>query len=349
MKAKASELNDLGDEDFLDEADEAFEDLADEVSRMGIGSDDEETIGFKSVRFTSDTKSIVGGGIARKKRDHQLQPVLPYVLDKWTDEQLRPRVSIQIHGISGNQFKQLTEQRVSTDQQYFCHSWPLSKWQMTPERAFNAHILNRDDIKNDQSGMTMRLYKQILAHCSKTIARRKVISKLKGRDASKEKIMQEMRIPLPFKVQHRYVTKEEDPLFYGKQWIKYPNGEYHCHVELIGVQKDSYSPMKDCTSVRSAKSAFVGMEGEIPTDISFEIKGGDDDDMDEDSTWRTMKSSEESDDDVGIESVTPSELKSITSKKSKESKAKDSMKSSKTARSNKRQKTDENAMGANGK
>jgi hypothetical protein len=358
LKAKASELNDLGDEDFLDEADDdAFEDLADEVSRMGIGSDDEdaETVGFKSVRFTSDTKSILGGGIARKKRDHHLQPVLPYILDKWTDEHLRPRVSIQIHGISGNQFKQLTEQRVSTDQQYFCHSWPLSKWQMTPERAFNAHILNRDDIKNDQTGITMRLYKQILAHCSKTIARRKVISKLKGRDASKEKIMQEMRIPLPFKVQHRYVTKEEDPLFYGKQWIKYPNGEYHCHVELIGIQKDSYSPMKDCASVRSAKSAFVGMEGEIPTDISFEIKGGDDDDDDDDmddSTWKTLKSSleeESEEENDGMGSVTPSELKSITSKKSKLStKSKISMKSAKTARSNKRQKTDENGTGANG-
>ncbi|KAG7365435.1 hypothetical protein IV203_038639 [Nitzschia inconspicua] len=100
FKAKASELNDLEDEDFLDKPDEEFEDLADEVSRMGIGS--------KSARFTGDTKSFVGGGIARKKRDYHLQPVLPYVLDKWTDEHLRLPVSIQIHGISGHAFKQCT-------------------------------------------------------------------------------------------------------------------------------------------------------------------------------------------------------------------------------------------------
>jgi hypothetical protein len=57
--------------------------------------------------------------------------------------------------------------------------------------------------------------------------------------------------------------------------------------------------------------------------------------------------SEEENDGMG--SVTPSELKSITSKKSKLStKSKISMKSAKTARSNKRQKTDENASGANG-
>ncbi|KAG7352546.1 hypothetical protein IV203_008594 [Nitzschia inconspicua] len=144
LKAKASELNDLEDEDVLDVSDEGFEDLADEVSRMGIGSDDDddaETMGFKSVRFTGDTKSFVGGGIARKKREYHLQPVLPYVLDKWTDEHLRSRVSIQIHGISGHEFKQCTEQRVSTDQQYFCHSWPLSKWHLTPERAFNVFDL----------------------------------------------------------------------------------------------------------------------------------------------------------------------------------------------------------------
>ncbi|KAG7355409.1 hypothetical protein IV203_000095 [Nitzschia inconspicua] len=106
LKAEASELNDLEDEDVLDEADEGFEDLADEVSRMGIGSDDDgaETMGFKSVRFTGDTKSFVGEGIARKKRDYHLQPVLPFVWDKWTDEHLRPRLSIQIHGISGQPF-----------------------------------------------------------------------------------------------------------------------------------------------------------------------------------------------------------------------------------------------------
>ncbi|KAG7361878.1 hypothetical protein IV203_036979 [Nitzschia inconspicua] len=157
--------------------------------------------------------------------------------------------------------------------------------------------------------------------------------------------MQEMRIPLPFKVQHRYVTKEEDPIFYGKQWIKYPHGEYHCHVELIGLQKDSYSPMKDCASVRSAKSAFVGMEGEIPTDISFENKGGDDDDDMDDSTWKTMKSNVEDsdDDDNGIGSVTPSEIKSINSEKcNKSTKSKVSMKSTNTNPSKKRQKMDEN-------
>ncbi|KAG7344877.1 hypothetical protein IV203_032408 [Nitzschia inconspicua] len=154
LKAKASEPNDLEDEDVFDEPDEGFEDLADEVSRMGIGSDDDdddddgddaETMGFKSVHFTGDTKSFVGGGVARKKRYYHLPPVLPYVLDKCNDEHLRPR-----------------------------------------------------------------------------IARCMVISKLKGRDASKKKVMQEMRIPLPFKVQHRYVTKEEDPIFYGKREIKYP-------------------------------------------------------------------------------------------------------------------------------
>ncbi|KAG7345874.1 hypothetical protein IV203_004941 [Nitzschia inconspicua] len=71
LKAKASERNGLEDEDVSDESDEGIEDLSDEVSRMGIGSsdDDAETMGFNSVRFSPAIPSHLLVEVLQERRE----------------------------------------------------------------------------------------------------------------------------------------------------------------------------------------------------------------------------------------------------------------------------------------
>ena len=57
---------------------------------------------------------------------------------------------------------------------------------------------------------------------SKTIARKSSVKALRNNNPGLKKVMVMQRIDLPFKVHHRFLSKESDPIFYGKKFIDYP-------------------------------------------------------------------------------------------------------------------------------
>jgi hypothetical protein len=95
----------------------------------------------------------------------------------------------------------------------------LDKGFMTLEAAFHHHILSKCKTPSEY-----KLTDQILNHHSKTKAWREGTSKLKGRDPNESTINEDIRTPLPFKVQHRYSTKSDDPFFYGIKHIQHADG-----------------------------------------------------------------------------------------------------------------------------
>ena len=58
---------------------------------------------------------------------------------------------------------------------------------------------------------------------------------------SKAQVKKTCRIPLPIKCRHTFAVKEDsDDYFFGKKFIAHKDGSIWCHVELVGVQKDSF-------------------------------------------------------------------------------------------------------------
>ena len=82
---------------------------------------------------------------------------------------------------------------------------------------------------------------ELLQYHTKISARKLSVSKITGRDSKKEVTVQD-RIPLPFKCEHTFATKENNPFFHGVRFVKYPNnGEVWAHVELVQHVKDGYT------------------------------------------------------------------------------------------------------------
>lgn len=257
--------------------------LCDDMSRMSIAFDD-DTLGFRStnarsVRFDQQSKSP-SPPLSR------VQTCLPHIMGVWKDIQLRKRISLQIQMLSGSEAMKMVCWRVSTDQKYFIVSITMDKGFTTPEAAFHHHILSK--CKNPSE---YKLTEQILNHHSKTQAWREAISKLKGRDPNKSTIIEDIRIPLPFKVQHRYPTKSDDPFFHGIKHLQHTDGTSWLHVELFAEFKDSYSPLKGTVSTGSVastlKSPPVVVGGPLPP-----LDDEDDDDKDdEDYTYTSVPDS----------------------------------------------------------
>ena len=80
----------------------------------------------------------------------------------------------------------------------------------------------------------------MLEYHAKLAARKTSVSKLTGRDSQK-RVLLEQRMRLPFKCEHAFATKDNDPFFYGIKFIDYAEtGETWAHVELVQHIKDGY-------------------------------------------------------------------------------------------------------------
>jgi hypothetical protein len=159
------------------------------------------------------------------------------VVDEWLDESLRRRVSVAVE-LPTDSTKRLTF-RVSTDQLFLVVISSMHETAMTPEKAFVAFQLSNVKDAQERDQLKMRL------HCHpKTIARRKTIAKMLGRDCNRTTYEEAARIPLPTKVNHCVVNETDDPLYNGTKVIPYSDGTKWVHVELMGESKDGYSPMK---------------------------------------------------------------------------------------------------------
>mmetsp|Transcript_8243 Transcript_8243/g.20743 ORF Transcript_8243/g.20743 Transcript_8243/m.20743 type:complete len:448 (+) Transcript_8243:215-1558(+) len=293
LKARASELPNYGNEDLLDEEyDEDYQGGDDEfdVEAMSTAA---ESVGYKSVSFAAGICGAVGkvGKAIHKviapflftKHGVVTQKiVLPCMVEYWKDSKCRNRASIQIQCLSGDNPHEISYSRLSSLQTEYIYTTPMADPFMTPEGSFNSHVLNTEAVQSDASGGLFRLLSSVLEFHTKSISRRSNVAVLKGRDAQKQKVMLEFRVPLDGKYQHRFVTKQEDEYFYGSKFVQGEKGEVFHHAELIQEMKDGYSPMKDAASVRSARDfnflpnngggGFMG----VPTNIT--IKTDDDDD-----------------------------------------------------------------------
>ena len=66
---------------------------------------------------------------------------LPYLIDRWYDDTLRSRISVQFYLLSGSSLHSLIDFRVYIDRKYLVITWTLSKNMIEPKEAFN-YILN---------------------------------------------------------------------------------------------------------------------------------------------------------------------------------------------------------------
>lgn len=282
-------MGDYGNEDLLDECEEL---LGEEGSMIDV---DDDTVGgfqsvvpgakkgvsFGSVNFAGTSSKIRSGTGTFSKGI-----TLPFMVDRWTDEQLNERVRVQVHLLSGDGIDDSITHRISTKQNEWILDFNTNGSMLSPEGSFNSHLLNEKKVKEDQSGRSWLFLSRILNMHAKTIARRWVVSSIKGRDKGKLTVTAQMRIPLGMKVRYLPVSKAEDDLFNGIKYIvNDSDGAVFLHGEFMGINKDSYSPMKTDASVRSAKAEFAGAAGvacgskvKVPEYISV-------DSSDDDSTW----------------------------------------------------------------
>lgn len=212
---------------------------------------------------------------------------MPYLLDRWTDEQLNERTSVQVHLLSGDKPNQKLRHRISSDQDEWVIELLINDSMLSPEGSFNAHVMNDDKIRSDLTGGLFQMLSRLLFGHAKTIARRWVVMAMKGRDKACNEVWLQMRVPLGLKVRHTPVTKAEDDIFYGiKYVVNKGDGAVMLHAEFIGLKKDGYSPMKDEPSVRSAavEFAYASKGGVIPEYVSLRDSDDDDDSWEE---WKT--------------------------------------------------------------
>ena len=94
------------------------------------------------------------------------------------------------------------------------------------EIAFNYIIEERKmkaiEKKKKLSKNEIDMMEMVLNVHTKTIARKSSVKSLRNNDPGLKKIMVTQRINLPFKVNHRALSKESDSLFFGKKFIDYP-------------------------------------------------------------------------------------------------------------------------------
>ena len=181
----------------------------------------------RSIHFSGDTKPAA----TRKKGE---APVgMPYVMDVWKDVQTRKRCSLTFHCPAG----MLPSGRVSSDNKHFITKLPVYETMTSPELSFDF-LFQREQYQDPSKASELA---NVLDSHPKVIARRTSASRLRGRNPDSNAVAFEQRIPIPFNVRHALVSREEDHIFYGQEFVEHTDGSKFWHVELIAEQLDSYS------------------------------------------------------------------------------------------------------------
>ena len=269
--------NSSEDEDYED-------DLDDDISQLSMDefSFDTVTTAYRSESFKAKKKAmrtakksgmeIVEEPVNIEKISGNTKIGLPFLLDLWRDCMSRARISVQVQMLSGEDTYKKAFVRVSTDGRELVLTLPMSPYLARSDFAFNSFLLAEQ--KKQLSETEMKYLVVLLKHHPKCTARMVAVAKVKGR-SNMDGFFYEQRIPLPRKVQHEYAsTKDGDDLFFGKKFIKYPDGSVFLHVELIAETKDNYIPeerMLDPNVVKmppkmSSFGASTPMETETTTD-----------------------------------------------------------------------------------
>jgi hypothetical protein len=262
--------------EYQNEEDDDDYGIDEEMSHLSIDDNtarDDVTTGFKSAYYRSGQRGNGEGRPCRKACTTTTHGVtamgLPYVLDTWHTVSTRSRISVQVQLLSGDTFHKKALVRVSTDKKYLVLVTPMSPFLARPDYAFNSYIL-----EDPQAKLSPNL-DVILGLHSKSIARKLSIAKLGERDGNKE-VIYEQRIPLGRECRHQFAFDEDDPLFFGKKIVKYPDGSVHLHVELVVCENgDGYvANLEDPVVVKASVDHLPEQNDGVPTSINMGVGSG---------------------------------------------------------------------------
>ena len=248
-----------------------FKDISDAVSRLGFGDAgdsifDDVTIGYKSAYQQAKEK----GENVTKTRSYRgnTECGLPYIVDIWRDSNGRVRISLQIWCLSGDDFHTKLLARVSTSGKDFVLAFPMNPNMERGDHAFHSFIMNEAELNKFEQEALMYIVK----NHPKAIARIQSVSKIKQRQQTAEGgRYHEQRIPLLRKVMHQFATElDGDAFFHGLKFVKYDDGSVHMHVELLGEQKDCYTPEER----KQAPVTQVAKSPPLPTNVPVPMETG---------------------------------------------------------------------------
>ena len=223
--------------------DDEVESVTSRVSKITFGDETAVTgksfrtnhTGFKSILYKQSKRETGKHDLEKhgKKRIKTLYGSknigLPYIVDIWSSKRSRMSCSLQVLCLTGFNPKQTHFFRVSTDRMWLVLRVEMSESALDAVKAFYK-VLKSLPARE----------REMLEYHTKFAARKTSVSKLTGRDSQK-RVLLEQRLRLPFQCEHAFATKENDPFFYGIQFIKYPEtGETWAHVELVQHIKDGY-------------------------------------------------------------------------------------------------------------
>ena len=244
-------------------------DISDAVSRLGFGDDSvfgDVTVGYKSAYQQAVEKGEKVAKTATYRGNTECG--LPYIVDLWRDCNGRVRISIQLWCLSGDDFHTKLLARVSTSAKAFVISWPMNPNMERGDHAFHSFIMDQAELTKFQMDALMYIVK----NHPKSIARIQSVSMVKQRQQTEEGARyHEQRIPLPRKVMHQLATEVDgDAFFHGLKFVKYEDGSVHMHAELLGEQKDCYTPEER----KQAPVTKVAKSPPLPTNVPVPMETG---------------------------------------------------------------------------
>ena len=184
--------------------------------------------GFKSILYTNKQRTGTVSSSQKRTIYGSKTLGLPFIIEYWSNKDSRMCCSVQLLCLGVINPKKFHVFRVSTDRRFLVVRVTMSENALNVEKALYKVFESLPQPQRD-----------ILEYHTKVAARKVSISKLIGRDSTKDVIL-EQRIPLPFECEHIFATKESDPFFHGVKFVPYPNGEIWAHIELLKNIKDGY-------------------------------------------------------------------------------------------------------------
>ena len=181
----------------------------------------------------------------------------------WVDKYTYKRVSVQLQVTSGLDPENEVKIRVATDGKELVINTPTSTAFSDPAVAFLYNLDNYMEVYNIQSTAAAV---ELMSRDSRVVARQKNLGRMTGRNPDTSVLMNEERIPFPFKVDFDFVTKEYDPIWNGAKAIEVYDEEYHIFLEYKQAAKDGYMKSRAPFSPGLLISSTINEEEEMMDD-----------------------------------------------------------------------------------
>jgi len=244
-----------------------FDEAMEAMSHLGMEEHDDvytvssRTTAFRNPSMARRNKSNPEINLAEKIKSTPLRQSdpstmkLPTVLVKWRTDHGKPRLSAQIHQLSGNNHWEITKHFISADGETLSFFHKMSPFMAKGELAFPTYVLDQSLMSEEDYNWHCRLLK---IH-PKSISHIRSIKKILGEeDLASHWFRQDIILPYP--VRQQLATEADgDDYFYGLSFVHYPeDGSWHLHIEMVPVS-DGYEAeeAKQCPFVQVAQAAPV--------------------------------------------------------------------------------------------